>query len=89
MTCAYCGTERAVNMDHVVPKSLAKKHPELPEHLRETVPACWKHNILKGTRRLVPPSWSDRVPELNEFFGGTEFRVWYGDVSEPAYRETW
>lgn len=100
MTCAYCQTERGVNQDHVVPKSLVKKHARdvastsswvhepIPSDFLGTVDCCLTCNVNKGTRRLVPPSWADKVEELNAFFGGTPFRVWSGDTREPAFVET-
>lgn len=84
--CAYCASARAVHMDHVVPKSLAKRH-DLPAEFTATVPACFACNTRKGARRLLPPSWADKVDELNELLPGTPWRVWAGSVDEPAYRE--
>ena len=102
--CAYCGTERAVNRDHVVPQSLARKYrrphagqcpckrcavlrPSPPEELLATVGACFACNNLKGARRLVPPSWADKLDQLSEWFPGTPWRVWCGSTTEPAFRE--
>jgi len=89
--CAYCGAT-AIHMDHVVPKSLQRKYHQingkkLRLELAHTVPACGRCNWFKGTRRLVPPSWEHHVPELNDMFSGAPFRVWRGDVAEPAYSE--
>lgn len=84
--CAYCG-KRAIHTDHVIPRSLAKKHPELPAELLATVRSCGPCNWLKLTRRLVPPSWSDRIDTLNELLPGTPWRVWTGGMLEPAYRD--
>ena len=94
MICAYCQERRAVNADHVVPKSLRRKYkqhrkrearPRIPHELLGTEPACFSCNIRKGARRLVPPSWAEKVPLLNAFFGGTPFRVWDGSLK--ALRE--
>lgn len=85
--CAYCGKARAVNADHVVPKSLRKKYG-CPEFLRATVGACFRCNHLKGARRLVPPSWAQWITALNEAYPGTPWRVWSGDVHEPAFAGT-
>ena len=102
IVCAYCRTRRAVNRDHVVPRLLRKgyeadgrvvsnewRKEAIPAEFLGTVGACFTCNHLKGTRRLVPPSWGKWVPALNDFFGGTPFRVWHGDVSEPAFAEVW
>ena len=94
--CSYCGTRRAVNKDHVIPRSIAKlqrptrKHPDrkpLPEHLLVTVPSCFECNIRKQSRRLIPASWADRVDLLNELIPGSPWRVWDGDTKSPAFRE--
>lgn len=89
--CAYCRKKRATHSDHVVPKSLKKTHKDIweaaPNLCGATVPACHECNWRKGTRRLVPPSWSDYVETLNVYFPGTPWRVWMGDVTEDAYRE--
>lgn len=86
--CAYCGKRRAVNSDHVVPRSLARRFPDMPAELRATVPSCFDCNIRKGTRKLVPPSWEPYIPGLTLLIPG-HWRVWHGDPSEPAFRETW
>jgi len=95
--CAYCGLRRAVNLDHVVPKStpLWKYRRDLVEippaiahgELTATVPACFDCNIRKGARRLVPPSWADKIDALNDYFGGTPWRVWDGNPQAAAFRE--
>ena len=101
--CAYCHKERAVNRDHVVPKSLRKTHntnyrvssarresrTPVPAELLRTVPSCFACNIRKGSRRLVPPSWAKHIARLDELFPGTPWRVWHGGLDEPAYREAW
>lgn len=93
MNCAYCGHRRAVQRDHVVPRSLAKRlkgrtlRRDIPSELLVTVPACMFCNTGKGTRRLVPPSWADKVSVLNELIPGTPWRVWDGDTKSPAYKD--
>lgn len=93
--CAYCRTRGAVNRDHVVPRQLARKYrenrraatrPRIPDELLGTVPCCFDCNIRKGTRRLVPPSWENKLDTLNEFFGGSPFRVWDGNPMSLSYR---
>lgn len=84
MVCAYCNQRRAVNKDHVIPKSTAKKHLNLPAELLVTVPSCFECNIRKGTRKLVPPSWADRVEMLRVFIPG-QWRVWDGDPQSEAF----
>jgi len=87
--CAYCGKSRADNWDHVVPRSVQKKHPQMPVDLTFLAPACFDCNILKGNRRLVPPSWADKVDALNDYFGGVEWRVWDGNPQSEAYAKAW
>lgn len=86
--CAYCGKAPGVTSDHVVPKSYHRR-AELPKKLRGTVRACMTCNLLKGQRRLVPPSWAKRANELNQITGGTPWRVWNGSVISPAFAEVW
>ena len=84
--CSYCGVRRAVHLDHVVPKSYRRKaaiHPVLAG----TVPACFRCNSLKGTRRLIPASWADKLTLLSIEYPGTPWRVWDGDTMSPAFRE--
>lgn len=64
--CAYCEKERAVHRDHILSRALRRKHPGWDD---VTVPSCGTCNWLKGTRRLVPPSWEHRIPELEELSG--------------------
>ena len=100
-TCAYCG-DLATTADHVVPRAVLGKHRSeralkgktcpckrhsVPVHLLELVAACERCNLLKLTRRLIPPSWADRLTLLQVMFPGTPWRVWHGDVREPAFRE--
>lgn len=84
MKCAYCDDRRAVHQDHVLPKSaykrLRRRVEDLPEWLFDTVAACFDCNIGKGTRLLIPPSWADRLGELNALGIGI-FRVWHGDAA--------
>ena len=88
MPCEYCGG-RAVHDDHVLPQSLVGNYnadrvifpekPPIPEEWLDTVPACLACNLTKFTFRLVPPSWQERIPELDAFFGGRPgWRVYAG-----------
>lgn len=91
--CAYCGSP-AVNGDHVIPRSLVRKYkrddgPSIPAEWLEVVPSCFSCNILKGNRRLIPPYWRKHKARLDEFFGGVEWRVWFGDPHEEAYSKAW
>ena len=93
--CAYCGVRKAVNRDHVIPRSLIRNYnrfapddaPSIPAEWLEVVGACFECNIRKSSRRLVPPSWIKRVKALNRFFPGTPWRVWNGNPQAAAFRE--
>ena len=71
-TCAYCG-ERAVHMDHIFSRALRRRFPDFTD----VVPACYRCNMVRGTRRLLPPSWADRQAEL-EAMTGKRWKVWDG-----------
>lgn len=90
--CAYCQKAPAVNRDHVIPKSLQKRLARrgiaLSADLCATVPACFACNLRKSTRKLVPPSWADRIPALKAVIPG-QWRVWDGSVSSPAFSQAW
>lgn len=96
--CAYCGAP-ATGADHVIPKAIRKHYTEhvrlatkwikrctIPEELLGTVPCCLKCNVNKSTRKLVPPSWADKVVAIREVVPG-DWRVWHGSLMEPAFRE--
>lgn len=93
--CAYCGARRAVNREHVIPRSLVRTYnryapidaPSIPAEWLAVVGACFDCNTRKGNRRLVPPAWANRINQLNRFFPGTPWRVWDGDPLSPAFRE--
>ena len=92
MMCAYCSKRRAVHADHVVPRSIVRRQKNtarpVPFHLRGTVPACMTCNTNKMSRCLIPPSWADRLDELNDLGIGI-FRVWSGSTQEAAFTGTW
>lgn len=50
-----------------------------PDWLRDTVPSCFRCNMLKGRRLLVPLSWAKRIGRLNRLGIGT-FRTWDGST---------
>lgn len=95
--CAYCQERPAISRDHVVPKYLVKKGSEfrakrrkaLGAELLQTVGACNECNWLKGTRKLIPPSWEDKIPALKTAIPG-HWRVWHGyhpgERHEDAYK---
>ena len=92
--CEYCGVRRAVNLDHVIPKSLfrlrftgrkARLRGKVDPIWKDlTVDACFECNTAKAARKLIPPSLAHRLSELNDLGIGT-FRVW--DGSPEALRE--
>jgi 5-methylcytosine-specific restriction endonuclease McrA len=89
-SCAYCGQTKPVHMDHVLAKSLVRNYnrsrklfswqnrPEIPAEWLAKVPACFQCNMLKSTRRLLPPTWAHRVDAISGFFLGARFQVWDG-----------
>lgn len=93
--CAYGGKEcgRAETADHVIPRSVGEKYElrigysvNAPRNL---VACCQAHNYLKGTRLLIPPSWNEHQLDVLNDLGIGIFRVWHGDVREPAFAATW
>ncbi len=79
--CSYCRKARAVHQDHIFSKALRRRFPDW-ENI--TVPACYHCNMIRGTRRLLPPSWADREAELEELTG----RCWFVWNGEPMGAET-
>ncbi len=77
MNCAYCRKEPAVHLDHIMSRALRRRFPDFTD----TVPACFKCNMIKGTRRLIPPSWAHRQAELEELTSHP-WQVWNGDPRE-------
>lgn len=82
--CAYCG-QPADHMDHVIPKATEHRFDGDFPYIGERVASCKSCNWLKGTRLLIPPSWTQRLGQLNALGVGT-FRVWHGD--RETLRET-
>lgn len=83
MICSYCGTARAVTVDHVVHKfrfkraGFAEKVGFAVNAPENRVPACFDCNMRKGTLRLVPKSHAHLIPTLNKL-GRVPWRVWNG-----------
>lgn len=84
--CQYCGTG-ATTIDHIVAKADRRRFGVSHLDTEYMVAACSADNVRKGSRRLVPPSWADRIPQLTEAFPGKPWRTWDGSTSSPAYRE--
>lgn len=76
--CAYCDGRngRAVHADHIVPVALRRRYGGFDGD-EWLVASCAADNWRKGTRRLVPPSWSDRLGELP---GTKPWMVWDGSI---------
>ena len=74
MICSYCEKARQVHQDHIFSKALRRRFPAWEN---VTVPACYRCNMVRGTRRLLPPSWADRQAELEELTG-KRWAVWTG-----------
>ncbi len=75
--CSYCLEAPAIHSDHIFSKALRRRFPEWDM----TVPACFDCNILKGTRRLLPPSYAHRQQEI-EGLTGKRWKVWDGSRAE-------
>ena len=71
--CSYCTTARGSQQDHIMPNRV-----RTPDWADVTVPACPPCNTRKGDRLFVPPSWEDRIPELNEKTFPHKWRVFRG-----------
>ena len=76
MICVYCQKARGIHDDHIMSSALRRRFPDWAD---TTVPACLNCNLAKGTRHLIPPSWSDRLKELEELTG-KKWKVWRGDA---------
>ena len=89
--CAYCRRRLAVNRDPVIPKALLRRllkaGLDISAELLALEPACFECNVLKGTRKLVPPSWADKIPALKELLPGP-WRTWDGNPMSPAFTQT-
>jgi 5-methylcytosine-specific restriction endonuclease McrA len=85
--CQYGDCLKAPStIDHIVPKGDRRRAGIGDLDAEYMAACCHDHNILKGSRRLCPPSWADRLSALNERTG-REYRVWLGTTMEPAFRE--
>jgi len=73
--CQYCGG-RAIHADHLIPVALRRRHHLSSTDIDFMTAACGPCNWRKGTRRLVPVSWADRLTELP----GRGWRTWDGSV---------
>ena len=93
-TCAYCDGRNGVVTcrDHVIHRMRWKPRARIaalvgfdrddPQNL---VPACTFCNINRITRKLLPPSWADRVEWLNTLFPSrVPWRVWDGSIEGLA-----
>lgn len=75
--CAYqpCD-ERAIHSDHIMSGKRHRK--ELNFH--DTVPACFAHNMRKGTLPLVPVGYP-KLEELKRIAPWRNWREWGGKES--------
>lgn len=85
--CAYCGCADPRTIDHILPNADRQRFGIDFLDERFMVASCLSDNVNRGTRRLLPQSWAHRVEEMNARFPGTPWRIWDGDVNNPAYRE--
>lgn len=85
--CAYCGRANPRTIDHIIPNADRQRFGIDFLDERYMVACCLGDNSMKGTRRLLPPSWASRVEEMNAAFPGAPWRVWRGGSDEPAFRE--
>ena len=82
--CSYCREAPAVDPDHIMPTYLRRQYEGWED---VTVPACRQCNVRKYTHTFVPPSWEDRIPELNELTPGHTWRVYRGGPVSDAFRK--
>ena len=67
--CQYCNG-RATEADHILAKAEARRAGIRRDNRQFIVAACHDCNGLKGTRRILPQSWSvERVAELAKLTG--------------------
>lgn len=71
--CQYCGG-RAIHADHIVPIAMRRRHKGFDGDEWLTA-SCGPCNWRKGTRRLAPASFADRLDQLP----GT-WRIWDGSI---------
>lgn len=86
--CAYCGQSGARSLDHVVPKADRRRAGISDTDEAYLVVACLTCNIRKGTRKLVPPSWANKIAQLREVIPG-HWRCWNGDPKAASFRVTY
>lgn len=58
-TCAYCGSDKSITMDHIVPISRGGNHTE-----DNVIPACKSCNASKGAK--VPHEWGMKQPKVRD-----------------------
>ena len=85
-TCAYCGG-RAGTVDHLFSKAEGRRQGISRGDKRWCVAACLACNIKRMSSYLVPPSWEDRIPELNEMTPSHTWRVYSGGPVSAVFKE--
>ncbi len=78
--CAYCGDD-AQTIDHILSKAEGRRQGIERDNEAWIVAACHDCNVLRGTRRLYPPSWERHKEKLEEMTG-RPWMVWSGDLRE-------
>ena len=75
--CAYHGG-RATEIDHIFSRAEGQRQEIARDDEEWIVAACHDCNGRKGTRKLVPPSMAERIPDLNDMTPGRFWLAWDG-----------
>ena len=88
-TCQYCLGERgrATTVDHIFSKAEGRRQGIRRFDKRWCVAACISCNLRRMTYRFLPPSWEDRISELNELTPGHTWRVDRGGPVSDVFRK--
>jgi 5-methylcytosine-specific restriction endonuclease McrA len=52
--CCYCGDSgNKLTVDHIIPKSLARRNTDLAHHIDNITGVCGRCNNKKGTKQMI------------------------------------
>ncbi len=75
--CAYCGKERAIHREHVVPVAMRRRYQIAYDDARFHVPSCGPCNWLKGQLHRYPRGFDTSILPGNP----KAWREWDGEVA--------